>query len=96
LRAGPSLGTWDVVLARAQTHAFSISGMAFQDAWTLDLERLRDCCIHTVSPTGQIIPFCAYNLTNRQGISLYRGRYAHPARTVDRAQDRLRAGSSHA
>ena len=86
LHAGPSLGGWDVVLARAQTHAFSLSGMAFQDAWTLDLERLRDCCIHTVSPDGRIIPFCAYNLTNRHGQTLYRGHHAdHPARTVDRA-----------
>lgn len=82
---GPSLGGWDVLLERSKTHAFSISGMAFQDAWTLDLERLRDCCIHTVSPDGRIIPFCAYNLTDRHGRSLYRGRDAtHPARTVDR------------
>jgi uncharacterized radical SAM superfamily Fe-S cluster-containing enzyme len=68
----PGLGGWDEFLARAQTHTFCLSGMAFQDAWNLDLERLRDCCIHTVSPAGQIIPFCAYNLTNRQGRSLYR------------------------
>lgn len=69
---GPSLGGWDELLARAQTHAFSISGMAFQDGWNLDLERLRDCCIHTVSPDGRIIPFCAYNLTSQTGQSLYR------------------------
>lgn len=69
---GPSLGEWDVLLQRAQTHTFFISGMAFQDAWTLDLERLRDCCIHTVSPDGRLIPFCAYNLTDRHGRSLYR------------------------
>ncbi len=69
---GPSLGEWEVMLARAQTHAFTISGMAFQDAWTLDLERLRDCCIHVVSPEGGIIPFCAYNLTGAQGRPLYR------------------------
>ena len=67
-----SLGGWDQVLARARSHAFSISGMAFQDAWNLDLERLRDCCIHTVSPDGRIIPFCAYNLTDQTGRSLYR------------------------
>jgi hypothetical protein len=46
--------------------------MAFQDAWTLDLERLRDCCIHTVSPDGRLIPFCAYYLTSRDGRPLYR------------------------
>ena len=68
-----TLDGWDIFLARAQTHAFCISGMAFQDAWTLDLDRLRDCCIHTVAPDGRIIPFCAYNLTSRQGRPLYRG-----------------------
>lgn len=69
---GPSLGGWDEFLARARTHVFCISGMAFQDAWNLDLERLRDCCIHVVSPDGRIVPFCAYNLTDRQGRALYR------------------------
>lgn len=68
----PGLGGWDEFLVRAQTHALTISGMAFQDAWTLDLERLRDCCIHTVSPDGRIIPFCAFNLTGVHGKSLYR------------------------
>ncbi|HUW66126.1 MAG TPA: radical SAM protein [Spirochaetia bacterium] len=62
----------DLFLARARTHALSISGMAFQDAWTIDLERLRDCCIHTVAPDGRIIPFCAYNLTGSAGRPLYR------------------------
>lgn len=69
---GPSLGEWDIVLARAQTYSFYISGMAFQDAWNLDLERLRDCCIHVMSSDGRLIPFCAYNLTDRSGNSLYR------------------------
>lgn len=70
---GPGLGEWDVLLQRAKTHTFFISGMAFQDGWTLDLERLRDCCIHTVSPDGRLVPFCAYNLTDRNGRALYRG-----------------------
>lgn len=65
-------GEWDLFLARAQTHTFSVSGMAFQDAWTLDLERLRDCYIHTASPDQRLIPFCAYNLTAQDGRSLYR------------------------
>ncbi|MEN6410311.1 MAG: radical SAM (seleno)protein TrsS [Anaerolineaceae bacterium] len=66
------LGLWDDFLARAQTYSFSISGMAFQDAWNMDLERLRDCYIIHVSPDSLLVPFCAYNLTNQQGISLYR------------------------
>lgn len=70
--SGPSLGEWDEFLERKRTHTFCISGMAFQDAWTLDLERLRDCCIHTASPDGRLVPFCAYNLTDRNGRALYR------------------------
>jgi len=57
-RKGPSLGEWETFLGRLRTHALSISGMAFQDAWNLDLERLRDCCIHVVHPDGRIIPLC--------------------------------------
>jgi hypothetical protein len=68
-----SLGGWDMFLERKRTHTFCISGMAFQDAWTLDLERLRDCCIHTAGPDGRLVPFCAYNLTDRRGHALYRG-----------------------
>ena len=70
--SGPSLGDWDVFLERKRTHTFCVSGMAFQDAWTLDLDRLRDCYIHNASPDGRLIPFCAYNLTDRHGRSLYR------------------------
>lgn len=72
VQQGPSLGGWDSFLDRVRTHTLCLSGMAFQDAWTLDLERLRDCCIHTVSPDGRLIPFCAYNLTSREGVPLYR------------------------
>jgi uncharacterized radical SAM superfamily Fe-S cluster-containing enzyme len=67
-----SLGGWDTFLSRAKTHVFCISGMAFQDAWNLDLERLRECYIHNISPDGRLIPFCAYNLTDQHGQSLYR------------------------
>lgn len=68
----PVLGEWDAFLERKRTHTFCVSGMAFQDAWTLDLERLRDCYIHCALPDGRLIPFCAYNLTSRQGSPLYR------------------------
>ena len=67
-----SLGGWDAVLEQAQTRFFSISGMAFQDAWNLDLELLHDCCIMIAAPNGDLIPFCAYNLTNTQGQAIYR------------------------
>lgn len=51
---------------------FSISAMAFQDAENLDLERLRFCCVHAAAPDGRLVPFCAWNLTARDGTPLHR------------------------
>ena len=65
---------FDRFLARAGlARRFTVSGMAFQDALTLDLERVRGCCIHVVSPEGLLVPFCLYNLTALDGTPLYRG-----------------------
>jgi hypothetical protein len=64
----------DAFIRRAATHTLAVSAMAFQDCWTLDLERLKGCCIHEVSPDGRLIPFCAYNLTSMDGETLYRGK----------------------
>ena len=72
--AGGGRDGFDAVLDRAATHTLAVSAMAFQDCWTLDLERLKGCCIHTVAPDGRLIPFCAYNLTSMSGETLYRGR----------------------
>ena len=72
-QAAQPLDDLDRFLTRARTHTFSISAMAFQDVWNLDLERLQGCCIHVMSPTGNLIPFCAYNLTSNMGKPLYRG-----------------------
>lgn len=58
-------------LARAGRR-FTVSGMAFQDAWTLDTERLRGCCIHVAAPDGRMVPFCAWNLTSAGGMPLHR------------------------
>lgn len=71
----------DEFIARAATHTLAVSAMAFQDAWTLDLERLKGCCIHEVSPDGRLIPFCAYNLTSMDGETLYRGKCRGPVRS---------------
>lgn len=65
---------FDRFLARAGlARRFTVSGMAFQDAMTLDLDRVRGCCIHVVSPEGLLVPFCLYNLTALDGAPLYRG-----------------------
>jgi len=62
----------DAFIQRARSHTFSISAMAFQDAWSVALDRVRDCCIHVMSPDGRLIPFCLYNLTAADGRHLYR------------------------
>ena len=59
-------------LDQVKTWTFSLSAMAFQDVWNLDLNRLKGCCIHEVHPDGRLVPFCAYNLTSASGKSLYR------------------------
>jgi hypothetical protein len=46
--------------------------MAFQDAWNIDLERLRECFLHVLSPQQKLVPLCAYNLTSVTGQTLYR------------------------
>lgn len=69
----------DRFLARASTHRLAVSAMAFQDAWTLDLDRLRGCCIHVATPEGRLIPFCAYNLTAADGRPLYRETHGIPS-----------------
>lgn len=38
-----------------------ISGMHFQDRYNYDIERIRRCGVHYITPELQIIPFCAYN-----------------------------------
>lgn len=51
---------------------FTLSAMAFQDAYTIDLERIRRCHIHVALPDGRLIPFCAYNLTSSAGFAPHR------------------------
>ncbi len=38
-----------------------IGAMHFQDAYNYDIERVKRCVIHYVTPDQRIIPFCAYN-----------------------------------
>lgn len=55
---------------------FTLSAMAFQDALSVDIERVRGCCIHVVSHDGRLIPFCLHNLTSFDNVPLYRGKDA--------------------
>ncbi len=62
----------DRFLEQAGENTFTVSGMVFQDAWNLDLRRLRRCYICEVDPERGMVPFCAYNLTDVNGRALYR------------------------
>jgi len=42
--------------------------MAFMDNYNFDIERVRKCLIHYVTPDLRIIPFCAYNLLYRENL----------------------------
>ena len=55
----------------AADRILSISGMVFQDAWNMDLERVRRCCVHAVVPDRGLVPFCLWNLTSESGRRLY-------------------------
>jgi uncharacterized radical SAM superfamily Fe-S cluster-containing enzyme len=44
----------------------AISGMLFQDAWNIDMERVRRCCVHVAGPDGPV-PFCLWNITSESG-----------------------------
>jgi 7,8-dihydro-6-hydroxymethylpterin dimethyltransferase len=52
----------EAFLGRVKSHGFTITAMAFQDAYTLDLERLRRCSLHVYNG-GRTVPFCARYLT---------------------------------
>ncbi|MDR2387757.1 MAG: radical SAM protein [Deltaproteobacteria bacterium] len=63
---------FDQFLAQAAREAFSLTAMAFQDVWTVDLARLRGCCVQVFNPPKAFVPLCAMNLTSAQGLPLYR------------------------
>lgn len=65
---------FDEFLTRTRQYTLAVSAMAFQDCYTLELERLRQCHICVVTRDRRLIPFCAYNLTSLGGDTLYRGR----------------------
>ncbi|MBP7278509.1 MAG: radical SAM protein [Sedimentibacter sp.] len=66
------LDSWELLANELKMRTFSISAMAFQDAYNVDMERLKDCCIHVVREEGNLIPFCAFNITDISGNSIYR------------------------
>ncbi len=62
----------DEFLKKVVENTFTVSGMLFQDAENLDLERLRRCYLCEADSERGMVPFCAYNLTDTEGYALYR------------------------
>lgn len=71
-KSGAETASLDEFLEYARRNTFAVSGMVFQDAYDLDLERLMRCHICEVDPRHGMVPFCAYNLTDPDGLALYR------------------------
>lgn len=67
LESGDGLGRFLAEMDKTLT----VSGMVFQDAWNLDMERVRRCCVHVVVPERGLVPFCLWNLTSASGQRLY-------------------------
>jgi 7,8-dihydro-6-hydroxymethylpterin dimethyltransferase len=61
--AGRDSDQWDAIIEDIRVKTFSVSGMAFQDAWTIDLDRLRHCYLHVLAADGRVVPFCSRYLT---------------------------------
>jgi 7,8-dihydro-6-hydroxymethylpterin dimethyltransferase len=48
-------------LREVAARGFMIVTQDFQDPYTLDVGKLRKCCVSEIVPDGRLIPFCAYN-----------------------------------
>jgi uncharacterized radical SAM superfamily Fe-S cluster-containing enzyme len=48
-------------LREVAARGFMVVVQDFQDPYTLDVEKLRKCCVSEITPDGRLIPFCAYN-----------------------------------
>ena len=64
------ISTLDGFANRVKAYSFTITSMAFQDAWNLDLARLQQCSLHAYR-NGKFIPVCAHYLTSAEGKSIH-------------------------
>jgi uncharacterized radical SAM superfamily Fe-S cluster-containing enzyme len=49
----------------------TIGGMAFQDVWNVDLQRLQRCTIHIIGREEGMVPLCSKYLTAEDGTRLF-------------------------
>jgi len=67
----PNQDAWLRFRKREGMYYLTITGMPFQDVWTLDLQRLKRCCVHVVTNNKRMIPLCAFYVTSITGKRLY-------------------------
>ncbi|NMA37737.1 MAG: radical SAM protein [Papillibacter sp.] len=72
IKVKTAAGSFDEFLVEIHNSTLAISGMLFQDAYNLDLERLKRCYINEADSRYGLVPFCAYNLSSVTGETLYR------------------------
>ncbi len=80
-------GTWNELVERAERYYLTVSVKPFQDVWNIELERIKECCVHAVTPDGRLIPFCAFNVSDIHGRTLYRqdifSKFSHRVKGVE-------------
>ena len=54
-----------------QGQYFSIGCHGLQDIWNLDLNRIKNCCVHRLTIEGKLVPFCLSKITSQNGEGLY-------------------------
>lgn len=59
------------LIRRMKEYTLSVTGMGFQDAWNLDLGRVKGCCVHVATADGSLTPLCLFHVTNAKGRRLY-------------------------
>ncbi len=57
----------------SRTRMLTIGGMAFQDAWNIDLLRVRRCSIQIIQKDGRLLPLCSKYLSSCGGGKLFPG-----------------------
>ena len=60
---GKNLEAFSEVLSRSDFFSIGFHGM--MDAYCLDLDRIKRCCVHELTSEGKLIPFCLYNIKYR-------------------------------
>jgi len=52
-------------LESLEGQCFSIGCHSLQDAWNININRVKRCCIHELTIEGKLVPFCLYKIRAR-------------------------------